>query len=223
MGAHYDSVEQGPGINDNGSGVAVLLELMRHYQQQNIKPKHSLYFAFWDSEEDGVGGSQYFVSTLSESQLKGIQAYINLDMVGTKDPTLQIADGDKSSINEMEKTFKANGAKEEDYKPLIDSLAQIKLHAGDAILEQHLLRFFKSTGHTVQEDLTTLGVSDTLPFLGKVPVTSIILFNPQLNENSELLFAPCYHQSCDTLEHIDPHSLELASGAVLNLIDHLNK
>ena len=221
VGGHYDSVPNGPGINDNGSGVAVLLELIKYYATQKEKPKHTLYFAFWDSEEDGIGGSTDFVKNLSPKQLQGIQAYINLDMVGTKNPTIQIADGDKSSIDEMENLFKANGASEADYQPLIESLAQLPSHPKDQQLEQYQRQFFQSKGITVKDDLTTLTASDTAPFLGKVPVTSFIFFNEQLKGN-ELEFAPCYHKACDTIDLVDAQSMQLSGEAVMNLIQKLS-
>lgn len=218
IGAHYDSVEMGPGINDNGSGVAVLLELMHHYAK--TQPKHTLYFAFWDSEEDGIGGSQAFVNKLTQAQLKGIQAYINLDMVGTKDPTIQIADGDRSSIDEMEAMLKERGMKEVEYKALTDGLRSLPRHTGDLALEQHLKAFFKTQNIEVKEEVSTLTASDTLPFLGAVPVTSIVLFNEQMKGN-ELEFAPCYHKACDRLDLIDPASLQLTKNAVKDLIGRI--
>lgn len=142
IGAHYDSVKTGPGINDNGSGVAVLLELIHEYAKQKQQPNQSIYLAFWDSEEDGIGGSQHFVSKMTEEQLKGISAYINVDMVGTKDPRILIADVDKSSLVDMEAQFKATGLPEQDYKPIIDDLKSLPTHPGDGALENHLKGFF---------------------------------------------------------------------------------
>ncbi len=220
VGAHYDSVPMGPGINDNGSGVAVLLGLMHTYAK--LKPKHTLYLAFWDSEEEGIGGSSDFVSKLSPSQLQGIQAYVNVDMVGTKNPTIQIADGDQSSIQDMENMLKQRGMAESDYKPLLDSLRNIPLHRGDLALENYLKAFFKARGLEVKEDVSTLTASDTAPFLGKVPVASLILFNEQM-KGDELEFAPCYHKACDTIDQVDPKSLQLAYDAVKDLIQHLNQ
>lgn len=219
VGGHYDSVEMGPGMNDNGSGVAVLLELMDHYAK--TKPKHTLYFAFWDSEEEGVGGSQAFVSKMTETQLKGIQAYINVDMVGTKNPNIQIADGDKSSLDEMEAMLKERGMKETEYKPLTDSLRSIPNHVGDLSLEKHMKAFFQAKGVQIKEDISTLTASDTAPFLGKVPVTSLILFNEQM-KGDELEFAPCYHKACDNIDLIDPKSMQLAGEAVGYVIAQLN-
>lgn len=218
VGAHYDSVKMGPGINDNASGVALLLELMNHYATQKIKPKHTLYLAFWDSEEVGIAGSQDFVQKLSAEKLNAIQAYINVDMVGTKNPNIMIADADQSSITEMEKMLKAQGMAEADFKPVTDSLRAIPNHAGDKALENQLQAFFQSKNINIKEDLSTLTASDTLPFLGKVPVTSIILFNEQL-KGDELEFAPCYHKACDTIDQVDPASLQLASDAVLYLLN----
>lgn len=222
LGAHYDSVKMGPGINDNASGVALLLELMAQLSQQKIKPKHSIHLAFWDSEEVGIAGSQAYVKKLSAEQLKAIKAYINVDMVGTKDPEILIADGDKSSVDEMEKMLKERGMQEQDYKPLLDGLRSIPSHSGDLALENTLKKIFKAKNLKIKEDVATLTASDTAPFLGKVPVTSVILFNEQM-KGDELEFAPCYHKACDTIEQVDPKSMQLAGDAVVYLLQSLDK
>ncbi|ADD45191.1 M28 family peptidase [Stackebrandtia nassauensis] len=80
FGAHLDSVSAGPGINDNASGSAALLEVALTLAE--VKPtvaKH-LRFAWWADEESGLRGSNYYVRT---SGVSGIQAYVNLDMVGS--------------------------------------------------------------------------------------------------------------------------------------------
>lgn len=221
VGAHYDSVKMGPGINDNATGVALLLALAEQISKQKVKFGQTVYLAFWDSEEDGIGGSQAFVKQLSEKQLQGIKAYINVDMVGTKDPNILIADADKSSVDEMEAMLKERGMSEEDYKPLTDGLRTVPSHAGDLALENELKVFFRTKNIKFKEDVSTLTVSDTLPFLGKVPVTSIILFNEQMKGNV-LEFAPCYHQACDTVDLVDPQSLALSSEAIVHLLKILN-
>lgn len=228
IGAHYDSVKMGPGINDNGTGVAVLLELIQFYANQKIAPEQTIYFAFWDSEEDGIGGSQHFVSKMNEAQLKAITAYINIDMVGTKNPRILIADADKSSLMDMQAQFKATGLPEENYQPIIDSLKSLPSHSGDTALENHLKRFFQARNLEIKEDISTLTASDTVAFLGKVPVTSIILFNEQErageNKSETILdFAPCYHQACDTSAHVDPKSMVLAYDAIQHLLSVVQK
>lgn len=222
LGAHYDSVKMGPGINDNASGVALLLDLMTQLSNQKVKPKHTIHLAFWDSEEVGIAGSQAYVEKLTAEQLKAIKAYINVDMVGTKDPEILIADGDKSSLDEMEKMLKERGMQEQDYKPLLDGLRSIPSHSGDLALENTLKAFFKAKNLEIKEDVATLTASDTAPFLGKVPVTSVILFNEQM-KGDELEFAPCYHKACDTIEQVDPKSMQLAGDAVIHLLKSLNQ
>lgn len=220
IGAHYDSVKVGPGINDNASGVALLLDLMHQLKAEKTKPKHTIVLAFWDSEETGIAGSQDYVKKLSPEQLKGIKAYINVDMVGTKNPDVMIADATKSSVDDMEKMLKERGMVESDYKPLLDGMRSVPTHAGDIALENMLSAFFKDKKVTLKKDVSTLTASDTAPFLGKVPVTSIIMFNEKMN-GDELEFAPCYHKACDTIEQVDPKSLQLAGDAVAYLLKNI--
>ncbi|AOA58871.1 M20/M25/M40 family metallo-hydrolase [Acinetobacter larvae] len=221
IGAHYDSVKMGPGINDNASGVALLLELMRSLASSKQPLQHTIYLAFWDSEEEGIAGSRDYVAKLSPEQLQQIKAYINVDMVGTKDPEILIADGDRSSIDEMEKMLRERGMTENDFKPIIEGLRSIPVHAKDAALENSLQQFFKDKNLKIKEDVSILTASDTAAFLGKVPVTGLVLFNEKL-QGDELEFAPCYHKACDTLELIDPESMKLAGEALMHLLRSLD-
>ncbi|WP_111960894.1 M20/M25/M40 family metallo-hydrolase [Chryseobacterium lathyri] len=84
FGAHYDSVEIGPGINDNATGVAILLELVSAARKMNIQPEKTIHIAFWDAEEEGVLGSASYIKQLSEQEKKRINSYINVDMVGIR-------------------------------------------------------------------------------------------------------------------------------------------
>ena len=58
-GAHLDSVEAGPGINDNGSGSSALIETAE--QLAKVKPKNKLRFAWWGAEEASLVGSTFYV------------------------------------------------------------------------------------------------------------------------------------------------------------------
>ena len=80
VGAHYDSVTGGPGANDNGSGVAVMLELARATRAQPY-PFDLVFVAFGD-EEVGLVGSKRYLESLPADQRGQILAMINLDMVG---------------------------------------------------------------------------------------------------------------------------------------------
>jgi Zn-dependent M28 family amino/carboxypeptidase len=78
VGAHLDSVVAGPGINDNGSGVAALLELARVVRAR--APALAVRFAFWGAEEFGLIGSRAYVARMNQNRVLG---YLNFDMLGT--------------------------------------------------------------------------------------------------------------------------------------------
>jgi Iap family predicted aminopeptidase len=80
-GGHLDSVPAGPGINDNGSGVAALLALAESTGRS--APGASIRLAFWGAEELGLYGSRRYVAALTPSERERIHAYVNLDMVGS--------------------------------------------------------------------------------------------------------------------------------------------
>ena len=65
-GAHLDSVNAGPGIQDNGSGSAAILEVAE--QMAKVKPRNKVRFAWWGAEESGLVGSTYYVSNLSQEE-----------------------------------------------------------------------------------------------------------------------------------------------------------
>ncbi len=80
-GAHLDSVPAGPGINDNGSGSATILEVAE--QMTKVKPTNRVRFALWGAEESGLIGSTRYVNGLSLAELEKIALYLNFDMVGS--------------------------------------------------------------------------------------------------------------------------------------------
>ncbi|MFG3579595.1 M28 family peptidase [Micromonospora chersina] len=83
FGAHLDSVSAGPGINDNGSGSATLLENALVLAQQNPSMTKRVRFAWWTDEEQGLNGSEFYVNSLSATQKSYIKGYYNFDMVGS--------------------------------------------------------------------------------------------------------------------------------------------
>ncbi|MFC4502404.1 MULTISPECIES: M20/M25/M40 family metallo-hydrolase [Streptomyces] len=83
-GAHLDSVETGPGINDNGSGSAALLATALQVSKAGLKPDRHLRFAWWGAEEAGLVGSSAYVRDLPAAERDRIDVYLNVDMAGTK-------------------------------------------------------------------------------------------------------------------------------------------
>ena len=97
-GAHLDSVPAGPGINDNGSGSATLLELALQIADLGIEPRNTIRFAWWGAEEAGLIGSQFYVDSLTKSEAKDIELYLNFDMIGSPNYARFVYDGDGSAF-----------------------------------------------------------------------------------------------------------------------------
>ncbi|MGV9212996.1 M28 family peptidase [Micromonospora sp. RB23] len=83
FGAHLDGVSAGPGINDNGSGSATLLENALVLAAQNPTMTKKVRFAWWTDEEQGLNGSRFYVNSLNSTQRGYIKGYYNFDMVGS--------------------------------------------------------------------------------------------------------------------------------------------
>nr|WP_240188768.1 M28 family metallopeptidase [Nakamurella flavida] len=96
VGAHLDSVVAGPGINDNGSGTATILEIAEEMAKLGVAPRKQVRFAFWGAEEAGLLGSEHYVDTLSDDELGTIYANLNFDMVGSPNYVRFVYDGDLS-------------------------------------------------------------------------------------------------------------------------------
>ncbi|RPA75258.1 leupeptin-inactivating enzyme 1 precursor [Ascobolus immersus RN42] len=79
FGGHLDSVQAGPGINDDGSGSALVLALAK--AASFYRPNLKLRFHWWGAEENGLLGSEAYVASLSPAEKKKIRAYLNFDMV----------------------------------------------------------------------------------------------------------------------------------------------
>ncbi|MEU8621088.1 M28 family metallopeptidase [Streptomyces sp. NPDC048623] len=98
LGAHLDSVTAGPGINDNGSGSAGLLqtalELAKSHDKDRVRNK--VRFAWWSAEEVGLLGSDHYVANLSSLGRQEIKLYLNFDMIASPNYGLFVYDGDDS-------------------------------------------------------------------------------------------------------------------------------
>ncbi len=106
VGAHYDHIGHGElgnshddkenigkihnGADDNASGVAGLLELARHYSQNEIKESYNVLFIAFCGEELGLLGSKYFVNHPT-IPLKNIHWMLNMDMIGRYNPNNGLA------------------------------------------------------------------------------------------------------------------------------------
>ncbi|MFI6810912.1 M28 family peptidase [Nonomuraea sp. NPDC050328] len=91
LGAHLDSVTSGPGINDNGTGSASLLEVALAVAAQRPTLGKHVRFGWWGAEESGLVGSRYYVQNGGAS---GVEAYLNFDMTGSPNPGYFVYDDD---------------------------------------------------------------------------------------------------------------------------------
>lgn len=85
LGAHLDGVAGGPGINDNGSGSAGILEILKAVAKYR-GARNKLRFAWWGAEESGLIGSRFYAENLSEDEADRVKFYFNYDMIGSARP-----------------------------------------------------------------------------------------------------------------------------------------
>ncbi|CAI7650124.1 hypothetical protein PCG10_002646 [Penicillium crustosum] len=98
LGGHTDSVEAGPGINDDGSGIISNLVVAKALTRYSVK--NAVRFFFWTAEEFGLLGSEYYTSHLSAEELAKIRLYLNFDMIASPNYALMIYDGDGDAFNQ---------------------------------------------------------------------------------------------------------------------------
>lgn len=99
-GGHLDSVEEGPGVNDNASGVAALLEVA-----ERTSDRSGLRLGFWAAEELGLYGSTEYVDGLDDDERRALTVYLNVDMVGSPRPRPQVYDTDDEIERVLRRAF----------------------------------------------------------------------------------------------------------------------
>jgi Zn-dependent M28 family amino/carboxypeptidase len=94
VGAHLDSVPEGPGINDDGSGTSTLLAQAQELASGRYQPRNKIRFAWWGAEENGLVGSRYYARTLSDKEVDKIDVMLDYDMLSSPNYILGVYDGD---------------------------------------------------------------------------------------------------------------------------------
>lgn len=200
-GAHLDGIQDGAGMNDNGAGAAALLETA--IQMAKVKPTNTVRFAWWGAEEDGLLGSEYYVSQLSEEQADDIALYLNFDMIGSKNFVRFVYDGD-------------NSTGEGEVGP-----------QGSAEIEQLFVDYFDSQ-NLASEPTAFDGRSDYGPFLDAGIASGGLFTGAEgtlTKEQAETYggtvgdpYDPCYHAACDDLSNINPDAQEQMGDAVAHAV-----
>jgi hypothetical protein len=194
LGGHLDSVVDGPGINDNGSGTMTILEIARELAtlQPDGAPR-KVRVGFWTGEETGLHGSSDYVNTQAAEAIAPLVAYLNFDMLGSPNGIRHVYDGSTGT------------------RPV----------AG--VFVQSLFTVALNEAGLAWELIQVGGASDHAPFdqVG-VPVGGLFSGANELKtpEQAERLGGtagapndPCYHLACDTPANIDPVLLEQLARA----------
>ncbi len=198
VGAHLDSVNAGPGIQDNGTGSAALLEVAENMAK--VTPQNTVRFAWWGAEESGLVGSTYYVNNLSQEEQDEIALYLNFDMIGSPNHVFFIYDGDDSD---------AVGA-----GPGPDGSAQIE-KTFEAFYNSRNLPF-KGTDFSGRSDygpFIAVGIPSGGLFTGaegiKTAAEEALWGGTAGNQ-----YDPCYHLACDTYDNINLMAFDTNVDAV---------
>ncbi len=196
-GAHLDSVPRGPGINDNGSGSAALLEVGQ--QLGNHKPENTLRFAWWGAEEAGLLGSEAYVNDPT-TDVDKIALYLNFDMIGSPNHVFMVYDGDQSGY-----------------------LAPVPVPTGSVQIEDTFESFYTWKG-VPYDDAAFSGRSDYRDFiLAGIPAGGLFT-GAEVVKTAEQVgywggtageqFDPCYHEPCDTYDNVNLEALDINSDSI---------
>ena len=152
----------------------------------NYTPRNKVRFIFFSGEEQGLLGSDYYVSTLSERQIKDISVMLDYDMLASGNYGRFIYDGDGDEHGFAGPN--GSGVIEQVFKDFWDSQG----------LAYETIPF---DGRSDYDAFTAAGVPAGGIFAGaEVPKTAaqVELYGGQAG----VPFDPCYHQLCDTLANI---------------------
>lgn len=210
VGAHLDSVPGGPGIQDNGSGSAAILEIALQLSELgflvdedgNGGLNNQVRFAWWGAEELGLLGSDYYVSQLSEAEFNNIALNLNFDMIGSPNYVRFVYDGD-------------GGASE------------VAGPEGSSFIEWIFNDYFAGRG-LLTEPTAFDGRSDYGPFIAVgIPAGGLFTGAEGIKTEEQAgnyggtadeAYDPCYHEACDTFDNISLQGLDEMTDAAAHAV-----
>jgi aminopeptidase Y len=201
-GAALDSANAGPGINNNGSGSAALLETA--LQMAKVKPRNKLRFAWWGATQAGLVGSSFYVNGLTDEERARIALYLNIDTLGSPNYVYFVYDGDDS-----------------------DGVGAGPGPDGSAAIEQAFQAFYDSRGVPYKgEDFT--GRSDYNSFIAVgIPSGGVFTGAEGIKTPDEAAlwggvagqqYDPCFNLACDTYDNVSLEALDLNADAVAHAV-----
>jgi Zn-dependent M28 family amino/carboxypeptidase len=202
VGAHADSAPKSPGINDDGTGVAALLEAAAALGP-DAKIANAVRFAFWGSQEYGQQGAAKYIRSLPPDQLDDIALYLNLDMIGSPNAGYFTYDGDQSAQLNPEIPVQA-------------------VPNGSAGIERTLAGYLNSAG-VRPADIPLAKNTDLYAFLAAgVPIGGLTAGSSQRKTEVQARlwggragapFDPYWRTPRDSVDTIDPHALTVMGAA----------
>jgi Zn-dependent M28 family amino/carboxypeptidase len=208
VGAHLDSVGPGPGINDNGSGSAALVEFARGLSGAKLKNK--VRFIWFSAEESGLLGSEHYVASLPEAERAKIAAMLNFDMIGSPNFVNMIYDGDLS-----------------DSPPINEDVFAPAARPYSATIEKIFLDYFKA--NRIPNKPTAFdGCSDYGPFIAAgIPAGGLFTGAEEIKTPAEAAiyggvageqYDQCYHLGCDDFFNLSNEALDVNSDAAAHAL-----
>jgi aminopeptidase S len=203
-GAHLDSVPQGPGANDNASGVAALLEIARRMGGSPALP-NAVRFGFWGAEELDGEGSRAYVDSLSRSDRSALAFYLNVDMVASPNAGYFVQGG--------------AGARECATGP-----------PGSRVVGRTLVEEFAAAG--VAAELVEFdGGSDDVSFVRAGVPTGAVFAGDKREKTgrqaerwggrADVDYDPCYHAACDRAEGMNRTALDQFGDAIAGTVGRM--
>lgn len=199
LGAHLDGAQEGPGINDNGTGSAAILETA--VQLAKVKKlNNTVRFAWWSGEEDGLQGSNAWVADQTQAELDTIATYLNFDMVGSPNYIIGVYDADQSTYTAPVTVPEGSAATESVFTDYFDSLGQPWVDT-------------EFSGRSDYQAFILAGVPASGLFTGadgvKTPA-QVELFGG----TAGITYDPNYHTAGDTIDNVDREALDIMSDAI---------
>lgn len=207
-GAHLDSVQAGPGIQDNGSGSAAILTVaLAMAENKKFVPENSIRFAWWGAEESGLIGSTEYIFNpefgISDEDYAALALYLNFDMIASPNFIYGVYDADESTY------------------PAADF--GVVVPDGSTQLEDLFEAYYTSTD-TPYDDSAFSGRSDYQAFINVGIPASGLFTGAEVIKTEEQAgiwggtvgdqFDPCYHLACDTFDNVSFEALDTNVDAI---------
>jgi len=207
VGAHLDSVPTGPGIQDNGSGSATILEIALQMAKLEIEPHNKVRFAFWGAEEFGLLGSRHYMEQLSRTERDQIALNLNFDMVASPNFGRFVYDGDHSAFSSAD--------------------LDVSAPSGSGAIEQIFHNYFNDQDLELEETPFD-GRSDYGPFIRNgIPAGGLFTGAEGIKSPGDANiyggmagepYDACYHLPCDTIDNINWQVLDEMADAAAHAV-----